>query len=83
MEAIDNRTEHLIAQALKQAGVIPTDGDARELRRYALKRYWRIQENHPQWKRQAVLVDLVKAIQARRHRDWAYQKKEIVRHGQT
>jgi DNA-directed RNA polymerase specialized sigma24 family protein len=82
MEAIDNRTEHLIAQALKQAGVLPTDGDARELRRYALNRYRRIKNNHPQWKRQEVLVDLVKVIQVRRHRGWAYQQEEIVRHGQ-
>lgn len=82
MEAIDNRTEHLIAQALKQAGVLPTDGDARELRCYALKRYRRIKVNHPQWIRQEILVALIKSIQAHRHRGWAYQQKEVVRRGQ-
>lgn len=82
MEASDDHTEQLMAQALRQAGVKPSDGDGDELHRYALKRYRRIKARHPKWERQAVLVELAKVIQAHRHRGWAYQQAKTIRHGQ-
>ena len=82
MADIDKKGQVFIDQALHRAGVLATDGDSSELRRYANKRYRRMKERKSVRTNDQLLAELTKAVQLHRHRGWQYQREETLASGQ-
>lgn len=62
MNDIDDRVEHLIYQVLLRAGVLPTDRDARVLRRYVIQVYFRQLIDEPASSRRELLIALTESV---------------------
>ncbi|WP_407894953.1 hypothetical protein [Lacticaseibacillus sp. N501-2] len=82
MANVDKKAQALIDQVLHRAGVLKTDGDANELRRYAIKRYRRMNERKSVRTNDQLLEELTKAVRQHRYRGWPYQREESLTSGQ-
>lgn len=82
MPELDARGEQIVAQVLKRAGVRDADGDADDLRRYAVRLYRRKLAQAIPRNRVQLLAMLTKALQKRRQGGWTYQQERELERGQ-
>lgn len=82
MRAIDEETQQLINEVLHQAGVLETDGDAEELKGYAIGQYLRYKLSDTKPDREDLRRNLIRLIITRRHRRWLYEQYVPVMLGQ-
>lgn len=82
MRAIDEEAQILINDVLRQAGVLDSDGDAEELKGYAIGQYLRYTLGDAQPDCEELRRNLVRLIITRRHRGWLYEQCVPVMQGQ-
>lgn len=82
MRAIDEETQILINDVLRQAGVLDSDGDAEELKGYAIGQYLRYTLGDAKPDCEELRRNLVRLIVTRRHRGWLYEQYVPVMRGQ-
>lgn len=82
MRAIDEAAQALINDVLQKAGVLASDGDAEELKGYAIGQYLRYTLGEEKPNQEALRRDLIRLIIIRRHRGWLYEQYVPVMRGQ-
>lgn len=82
MRAIDEEAQVLINDVLRQAGVLDSDGDAEELKGYAVGQYLRQTLGSAKPDRDELRRNLIRLIVIRRHRGWLYEQYEPIMRGQ-
>lgn len=82
LRAIDEDAQVLINDALRKAGVLASDGDAEELKGYAIGQYLRFTLGDMKPNRDDLRRNLIRLIVIRRHRGWLYEQYVPVMRGQ-
>lgn len=82
MRAIDEDAQVLINDVFRKAGVLASDGDAEELKGYAIGQYLRYMLGDMKPNRDDLRRNLIRLIVIRRHRGWLYEQYVPVMRGQ-
>lgn len=82
MTAIDEEEQELINDVLRQAGVLDSDGDAEELKGYAIGQSLRFTLGDMKPDRGELRRNLIRLIITLRHRGWLYEQYVPVMRGQ-
>lgn len=82
LRAVDEEARALINAVLRQAGVFDSDGDAEELKGYAIGQYLRYTIGDAKPDREELRRNLIRLIITHRHRGWLYEQYVPAMRGQ-